>query len=199
MTWIKRRRPDTVMMDACGTVVDNCRSNDGGHRTMTPRFLACLPIAILAFAFPARAADDAGAQTQYYRVEDGGVDGRTLLGWRFYHFACVSCHGADAVGSDLAPDLTQSVKTLDAHDFEVKVLNRYLIPMPGDALGSESGSAVREAFMQELAREQAHGSTDMPAWDKNPAARERIEALYAYLRARADGALGPGRPELLKE
>jgi mono/diheme cytochrome c family protein len=164
---------------------------------MKSGILGSLFFAILAYSLAVLAEDGPGSGAAYYRVEDGRVDAQTLLGWRFYHFTCVSCHGADATGTDLAPDLTQSVKTLGPHDFEVKVLNRYLIAVPVEDSASESGSAVRQAFVEELAKEAGAG-TQMPHWDKNPAVRERISALYAYLRARADGALGPGRPELLK-
>ena len=37
----------------------------------------------------------------------------------------------------------------------------------------------------------------MPPWKDNPNVNKRYEELYAYLRARADGALPPGRPKRL--
>jgi hypothetical protein len=35
----------------------------------------------------------------------------------------------------------------------------------------------------------------MPAWDGDPNVKPHVMDLYAYLRARADGVLGEGRPE----
>jgi hypothetical protein len=34
----------------------------------------------------------------------------------------------------------------------------------------------------------------MPAWQDNPNIDPYLDDLWAYLKARADGALGPGRP-----
>jgi hypothetical protein len=34
----------------------------------------------------------------------------------------------------------------------------------------------------------------MPPWKDDPNVNKRFDALYAYLKARADGALGPGKP-----
>jgi hypothetical protein len=39
------------------------------------------------------------------------------------------------------------------------------------------------------------GELRMPAWEDNAGIRPRVTDLYAYLRARADGALGPGTPK----
>jgi hypothetical protein len=41
------------------------------------------------------------------------------------------------------------------------------------------------------------GTGVMPAWGDNSNIRPYIENLWAYLIARADGALGPGRPQKL--
>jgi hypothetical protein len=35
----------------------------------------------------------------------------------------------------------------------------------------------------------------MPPWKDNPNVSKRYKELYAYLKARADGALPPGRPK----
>jgi hypothetical protein len=49
----------------------------------------------------------------------------TFLGWRAFHSACHACHGVDAVGTDVAPNLVERLKGLSAHDFSVKVLTSY--------------------------------------------------------------------------
>jgi hypothetical protein len=38
----------------------------------------------------------------------------------------------------------------------------------------------------------------MPAWEDDPNVKPAIVDLYAYLHARADGALGAQRPEVMK-
>ncbi len=39
----------------------------------------------------------------------------------------------------------------------------------------------------------------MPGWKENPNISKRYDEIYAYLMARADGALPPGRPQKLPE
>jgi hypothetical protein len=39
----------------------------------------------------------------------------------------------------------------------------------------------------------------MPAWGSNPNVNKYYEQLWSYLRARADGALPPGRPQRLPD
>ncbi|MBI2993410.1 MAG: c-type cytochrome [Gammaproteobacteria bacterium] len=147
---------------------------------------------------------DAGAQEVErgaYRVVDGKVDAQTFLGWNMYQQTCIACHGADGLGSAVAPDLTVAAGRMSAKEFEVKVLNRYLIPVSTEELASESGrAAVHQAFLEWIGASEARSedAVRMPVWENNPAVRERIDALYSYLKARSDGALGPGRPELIK-
>ena len=148
---------------------------------------------------PAAAAQDVDGGS--YSVVDGKVDARVFLGWNMYQQTCIACHGVDGLGSATAPDLTAAVARLNSKEFEVKVLNRYLIEVPTEELASEAGrSAVQQAFIEQINASEARaaGGTGMPAWENNPAVRERIAALYSYLKARSDGALGPGRPELIK-
>ncbi|MFB3083467.1 MAG: hypothetical protein ACE1Z4_08440 [Gammaproteobacteria bacterium] len=38
----------------------------------------------------------------------------------------------------------------------------------------------------------------MPGWKDNAAVMAKLDALYRFLKARADGALPPGRPEPMK-
>ena len=66
------------------------------------------------------------------------------------------------------PDLTRAMKSLDKRQFETIV-----------GLKGNLGTGV------------------MPAWGDNPNIRPYIENLWAYLIARPDGALGPGRPQKL--
>lgn len=100
-----------------------------------------------------------------YRVVNGKVDARTYNGYRRYHAGCNHCHGPDGVGSTFASSLV--ARPLDIDTFRRAVLSGQ----------SSSGSSVMKGF----------------ASDPNFA--PYIDDIYAYLQARADGALGRGRPE----
>jgi hypothetical protein len=134
-----------------------------------------------------------------YRAEKGRVDRNTYLGWKLFHTTCFTCHGRDATGTDLAPNLTERIKFITPRDFATKVMTSYRIIVPsGDMAGGES-SGYRDAVIEEVMRKQRgeKGSVTMPAWETNSTVRPHILDLYAYLTARADGALGPGRPKII--
>jgi methanol metabolism-related c-type cytochrome len=106
-----------------------------------------------------------------YKVEpDGAVDWYTFSGYLRYNSNCIVCHGPDGSGSSYAPDLTNSLKTLDYGRFLAIV-----------AKGRTNVSA----------------STDyvMPAFGKNKNVLCYLDDIYVYLRARSNGAVGRGRPE----
>jgi len=105
-----------------------------------------------------------------YTVQGGSVDAKTYTGWLRYSAFCQACHGTGGVGSAIAPDLAQALKSLNERQFETIV---------SCGLKGNLGTGV------------------MPAWKDNPNISPYIENLWAYLSARANGALGPGRPQKL--
>jgi mono/diheme cytochrome c family protein len=127
-----------------------------------------------------------------YRVTDGRVDRGTYIGWRLFHTTCYGCHGVGGVGTDLAPNLVERVKTMTPRAFAAKVLTSYRLVSPGEE-GSEL-EATLEALMQRE-RGSARGLLLMPAWESHANVPPHVLDLYAYLSARADGMLGPGRPK----
>lgn len=129
------------------------------------------------------------------------VDAETFIGWKLYHDSCVTCHGVGGVGTKLGPDLTESLKRLSAKEFELKVLNRYLLEVPSEEAMSESRSAVRDAFIREINKSELADAAGMPMpeWKHNPIVKENINYIYRYLKARSLGIIGPGRPEIVKE
>ena len=129
-----------------------------------------------------------------YRIEDGRVDDSTYLGWRVFHSTCHGCHGIDATGTSVAPNLVERVKRLSARDFSVKVLSRYRITMSAEAAAGDDQTAVREAFLEQVLRRES-GDVLMPAWERDANVKPHVLDIYAYLRARADDALQPGRPQ----
>ena len=152
---------------------------------------------VLGLSAPLAAAPGAARASEQslpYRVVDGRVDPATLTGWRIFHTTCYACHGMDAEGSDVAPSLVGRVGGMTPVDFAVAVLFRYPVitgfePAPGDDL-----PRIRRQFAEAVARHEK-GEVRMPAWDDHPAVEPHLMDLYAYLRARADGALGPGQPQ----
>jgi cytochrome c len=87
-------------------------------------------------------------------------------GWKVYHTHCDRCHGQDALGSSFAPNLRQSVGANG---------------MTESTFASVVGSGVPDK--------------GMPAF-KTMVTDAQIGQLYAYVKARSAGTLGPGRPKL---
>jgi mono/diheme cytochrome c family protein len=84
-------------------------------------------------------------------------------GWKTYHVYCYRCHGVEAMGSDIAPNLRESLRTHITHDLFIETVT--------------------------------NGRLDkgMPAW-KELLTKDKMEEVYAYLKARSEGRLKPGRP-----
>jgi hypothetical protein len=149
---------------------------------------------VLAAPLPAAAVEkQAGSGEPPYRVVAGKVDESTFLGWRAFQSACHACHGVDAVGTDVAPNLVERVKRLSSHDFTVKVLTSYRLVFPSSEVSGDDLTALRSEFVEEVLRRE-RGDLIMPAWEEDHKVRAHVLDLYAYLRARADGVLGPGKP-----
>lgn len=97
------------------------------------------------------------------------VDKKTYLGWRTFGGYCAVCHAQDGVGSTFAPDLTTIMKTMDKKRFVEVITNGY------------------------------QGSIGvMPGWKANKAIMKKMDHIYGYLKARANGDLKKGRPAKLK-
>jgi hypothetical protein len=158
---------------------------------------------IIAFVFAASLSavapgKESDPNEKPYRVIDGKVDESTFLGWRAFHSACHTCHGVDAVGTSVAPSLVERVKLLSARDFTVKVLTSYRLVFQSGEISGDDSTAVRSEFLNEALRRE-RGELIMPAWEGEQKIRPHVLDLYAYLRARADGALGPGKPERMAD
>ena len=105
-----------------------------------------------------------------YRIgTDGTVDWFTYSGFRRYHSECHVCHGPDGLGSSFAPALAESMKSMTYGDFLEVVVN-----------GRENVGTTAQ--------------NKMPAFGLNKNVMCYIDDLYVYLKARADDALGRGRP-----
>lgn len=127
------------------------------------------------------AADEvADADKPAYRVEcqtdDEGrrtscaVDQDTFVGWRTVGSNCAVCHGQEAAGSSFAPNLIRRI-----------------------------GEISQERFFEVLENGITTGDSAMPGFGENPNVWPRRDAIYAYLMARHNGDLIPGRPERLQD
>ncbi len=136
-----------------------------------------------------------------YRVTQGRVDPGTYAGWRVYHTACYGCHGVDAKGTDLAPNLMERVQRMTPRAFVTKVLTSYRIVLPDDDDKSSATGVGRNVQIDEVMRRRRNGPVKivMPAWESDPMVNPHVLDLFAYLTARADGKLGTGKPKLRKK
>ncbi len=106
-----------------------------------------------------------------YNVKpDGTVDWYTYSGFIRYHSECHVCHGPDGLGSSYAPALADSLKTIGYTDFLSIVAN-----------GRKNVNTANENVM--------------PAFGTSKNVMCVIDDIYVYLRARANNAVGRGRPE----
>lgn len=110
-----------------------------------------------------------------YTVENGKVDKGTYNGYRRFHGVCHTCHGQGAMGSTIAPSLVESLKTLSYEEFKTTVTE-------GRAATTATGAA-----------------SEMPSFKENKDVMKYLDDIYSYVKARSDGALGPGRPERLPD
>lgn len=133
-----------------------------------------------------------------YRVVEGKVDAGTYTGWRLFHTTCYGCHGVGGGGTDVAPNLVERVKTLTPRAFVTKVLTSYRIVLPVSESNDADRAAALDALLEEVMRRDrsVRGQITMPAWEANPTVNAHVLDLFAYLTARADGKLGPGKPLL---
>ena len=102
-------------------------------------------------------------------TDDGRVDWYTYSGYRRYHSECHVCHGPDGMGSTYAPALKDSLKSTSYGDFLAVV-----------ATGRQNVSSSQDNVM--------------PAFGDNRNVTCYLDDIYVYLRARANDAVGRGRP-----
>jgi mono/diheme cytochrome c family protein len=131
---------------------------------MRPWQLLALCLVVAVTAGAGLSSEDEATGGKFYRIVEGKVDERTYSGFRRYHASCNHCHGPDGMGSTFASPLVDRLPAIE--DFRRIVRG---------GLSSSSTSAMK-------------GFADDPNVDPY------VDDIYAYLQARADGALGRGRP-----
>jgi mono/diheme cytochrome c family protein len=105
-----------------------------------------------------------------YTIVDGKVDKKTFNGWRRYTESCLRCHGPDGAGSSYGPNLVKRVREGMTQDqFNEIVVN---------------GKTDVNTASQNV----------MPPFGTVEDVMNYLDDMWAYLKARADGAVGRGRP-----
>ena len=136
-----------------------------------------------------------------YQVVDGRIDRGTYSGWRLFQANCQRCHGTGGVGTNAAPNLLTRIPNLTPKAFASKVLTSYRIVRMTPDNGAEDRETERDRLLEEVMRRErtARGEPVMPAWDADEGVSPHVLDLYAYLSARADGAIGPGKPAVIAD
>lgn len=112
-------------------------------------------------------AEQAPLRDAYHQAPRDTVDQTTYDGWKQYNLNCARCHGEDVLGTTIAPHLVVSLKP-DG-------------PIP-----------TQEAFVQVVCA--GRPEKGMPAWCALGMDPGTINQIYAYVKARSEGKLSPGRP-----
>lgn len=140
------------------------------RKTGTAELLSALVgIALFAACVDAARAESIKPEQKPYTIEEGKVDKKTYNGWRRYTESCMRCHGPDGAGSSYAPDLVDSVKQMTQDEFNEVVVN-----------GRTNVNSASENVM--------------PPFGTVEDVMNYLDDIWAYLKARADGAVGRGRP-----
>lgn len=109
------------------------------------------------------------AEDKLYTVTDGNVlDSESYNGFRLYRNWCARCHGTYGQGM-VGPNLADSLNVLTKDEFI---------------------ATVTHGKMGQIGM--------MPAWKSNDQVINGIDQIYAYLKARADGAIGVIKPRKAK-
>ena len=112
-------------------------------------------------------AQDAPLRDAYHQAPRDTVSQAVYDGWKQYNLNCARCHGEDVMGTTIAPHLIVSLK-------------------PDGPINT------KELFVQTVcAGRPAKG---MPAWCALGMDPAKINQIYAYVKGRSAGKIGPGRP-----
>ena len=88
-------------------------------------------------------------------------------GWRQYNVHCARCHGQDALPNPVAANL--------------------LVSLAPDGAAADKGTFTKVVL-------EGRPSGGMPAF-KGTVEPAQVEAMYAYLKGRAEKRIPPGRPK----
>lgn len=144
-------------------------AHHANHRTDSTTNVAAAAPTVAPAPAPAATADTGEKTTA---AAGGAVDHLLVSpqeyeGWKMFSVYCYRCHGVDAMGGGIAPNLRHSV--------------------------SSEGSVTHDVFITTVT--DGRLSKGMPTW-KALLSREQMEDLWLYVNARSSNRLYPGRPHM---
>ena len=124
-------------------------------------------LAAVSLACAATTATAQEVRDEYHSAPRDTVDNDTYQGWKQFELNCSHCHGEYGVGSSFAPALVVSLKT----DGTIPTIESFITTV-------------------------CAGRPDkgMPSWCALGLEMDKIQRIYSYLKGRADGKIGIGRP-----
>lgn len=124
-------------------------------------------LAAAALVLAATAATAQEVRDQYHVAPRDTVDNDTYQGWKQFELNCARCHGEYGVGTTFAPALIVSLK-------------------------DEGTVPTMESFITTVCA--GRPDKGMPGWCALGLEMDKIQRMYSYLKGRADGKIGAGRP-----
>jgi mono/diheme cytochrome c family protein len=109
----------------------------------------------------------AGGAAPVVAQERGAVSAAEYEGWRQYNVHCARCHGQDALPNPVAANL--------------------LVSMAPDGPTADKATFTKVVM-------DGRPSRGMPALEKS-VTPEQVDAMYAYLKGRAEKRIPAGRPK----
>jgi mono/diheme cytochrome c family protein len=130
------------------------------------RLVAGAGVLLAAFTVGSR-AEAQELRDPYHQAPRDTVSQEVYDGWKQFNLNCARCHGEDVLGTTIAPHLIVSLK-------------------PDGPINT------KEAFLQVVCA--GRPEKGMPAWCSLGMDPGTIEKIYAYVKARSDAKMSPGRP-----
>jgi mono/diheme cytochrome c family protein len=128
--------------------------------------------ALLGLSLVASRAEAQDLRDAYHQAPRDTVSQDVYNGWKQFNLNCARCHGEDALGTTIAPHLIVSLK-------------------PDGPINT------KELFMQVVCA--GRPEKGMPAWCALGMEIPTIDNIYAYVKARSDAKVAPGRPAVKRE
>ncbi|MGH7634983.1 MAG: c-type cytochrome [Gemmatimonadaceae bacterium] len=156
--------PATVASKPAAPVVHHAKHADTATKATTTASSTTTTAAAPAKADTGNTAtkSDTGASADHLLVTPTEYEG-----WKMFAVYCYRCHGVDAMGGGIAPNLRHSV--------------------------SSEGSVTHDVFITTVTNGRVEKG--MPTW-KALLSPEQMEDLWQYVTARSSGKLAPGRPHM---
>jgi hypothetical protein len=125
--------------------------------------------ALLALLLVLTAPLAAQVHDEYHPAPRDTVTSDVYQGWKQFELNCSRCHGEYGVGTSFAPALIVSLK-------------------------DDGTVPTKELFITTVCA--GRPDKGMPSWCALGLEMDKIQRIYMYLKGRADGKIGIGRPAL---